>query len=132
MRGEEGAQAGRAAAVAPPLAQAEAGGGEGGEAAGGELGVGQVLMQALQLASERRDQVRFRGGNPYPTTPPLTLTLSLSRALTLTLTLTLALALALTLPRDQRLQRRALKRGEYQQIAAEHQRSGLGLGLGLG
>ena len=71
MRGEAGSQAGRAAAAAPPLAQAEAGGGEGGEAAGGELGVGQVLMQALQLASERRDQVRFRGSNlqPYNPTP---------------------------------------------------------------
>ena len=108
--------------AAPPLVQAAPGGGGGGEAAGGELGVGQVLMQALQLASERRDQVRFRGSNPQPYNPTPNPNPIPKPSPTLTLALT----------HDQRLQRRALKRGEYQQIAAEHQRSGLGLGLGLG
>ena len=56
----------------------------------------------------------------------LTLTLTLALSLTLNLALSLSLSraqtLTLALTRDQRLQRRALKRGEYQQIAAEHKR----------
>jgi hypothetical protein len=70
------------AAYAVPLPPALADGtllaeGRAAGATGAGLGVGQVLMEALRLAAERR---------------------------------------------DERLQRRAAKRGKYQQLAAEHQR----------